>query len=103
MRILQEETFGPVAPLIPFRTEEEVLGLANEMPYGLAAFFYTQDLSRAVRVAERLEYGIVGVNDPLPGAVQAPFGGIKQSGIGKEGGRLGLEEFLEAKFISLCV
>ncbi len=103
MRILQEETFGPVAPLIPFKTEEEVLGLANEMPYGLAAFFYTQNLSRAVRVAERLEYGIVGVNDPLPGAVQAPFGGIKQSGIGKEGGRLGLEEFLEAKFISLCV
>ncbi|MFN3476894.1 MAG: aldehyde dehydrogenase family protein, partial [Candidatus Methylomirabilales bacterium] len=89
------------APLIPFRTEEEVLRLANEMPYGLAAFFYTTDLSRAVRLAERLEYGIIGVNDPLPGTVQAPFGGVKQSGLGKEGGRLGLEEFLETKFVSI--
>lgn len=103
MRIMKEETFGPVAPLIPFRTEEEVLRFANEMPYGLAAFFYTKDLSRAVRFAERLEYGIVGVNDPLPGAVQAPFGGVKQSGIGKEGGRLGLEEFLDVKFVSLGI
>lgn len=100
MRIMKEETFGPVAPLIPFGTEEEVLRFANETPYGLAAFFYTKDLSRAVRFAEKLEYGIVGVNDPLPGAVQAPFGGVKQSGIGREGGRSGLEEFLETKFIS---
>ena len=101
MRIMREETFGPVAPLIPFRTEEEVLRFANGMPYGLAAFFYTKDLSRAVRFAEQLEYGIVGVNDPLPGTVQAPFGGVKQSGIGKEGGRLGLEEFLETKLVSI--
>jgi succinate-semialdehyde dehydrogenase/glutarate-semialdehyde dehydrogenase len=103
MRILREETFGPVAPLVPFTTEEEVLALANELPYGLAAFFYTRDASRAMRVAEGLEYGIVGVNDPLPGAAQVPFGGVKQSGIGKEGGRLGLEEFLDTKLVSLSL
>jgi len=101
MRIMQEETFGPVVPIVPFRTEEEVLSFANALPFGLAAFFYTKDLSRAIRVAERLEYGIVGVNDPLPGTVQAPFGGVKQSGLGREGGHWGLEEYLEVKFVSL--
>jgi succinate-semialdehyde dehydrogenase/glutarate-semialdehyde dehydrogenase len=101
MLILEEETFGPVAPLAAFSTEEEVLARANELPYGLAAFFYTRDLARSVRVAERLEYGIVGINDSLPGAAHVPFGGQKQSGIGKEGGRMGLEEFLDTKFLSL--
>lgn len=101
MQIMQEETFGPVVPIIPFRTEEEVLSFANALPFGLAAFFYTRDLSRAIRVAERLEYGIVGVNDPLPGTVQAPFGGVKQSGLGREGGHWGLEEYLDVKFVSL--
>jgi succinate-semialdehyde dehydrogenase/glutarate-semialdehyde dehydrogenase len=101
MQILEEETFGPVAPIAAFSTEEEVLARANELPYGLAAFFYTRDLARSVRVAERLEYGIVGINDSLPGAAHVPFGGQKQSGIGKEGGRMGLEEFLDTKFLSL--
>jgi succinate-semialdehyde dehydrogenase/glutarate-semialdehyde dehydrogenase len=102
MAILEEETFGPVAPIILFKTEEEVLAQANALPYGLAAFAFTRDLARARRVAERLEYGIVGVNDALPGAADVPFGGLKQSGLGKEGGRLGLEEFLDTKLVSTC-
>lgn len=101
MRIMREETFGPVAPIMAFATEEEVIAAANESTAGLAAFFYTRDRARATRVAERLEYGIVGVNDPLPGAAHVPFGGVKQSGFGKEGGRLGLEEFLNTKVISI--
>lgn len=101
MLVMKEETFGPIAPVVAFNSEDEVLSLANELSYGLAAFFYTRDLSRAMRMAERLEYGIVGVNDYRFGAVQIPFGGIKQSGYGKEGGRLGLEEFLETKLISM--
>lgn len=101
MRIMHEETFGPVAPVMAFASEEEVVAAANQSPTGLAAFFFTRDLTRATRVAERLEYGIVGVNDPLPGAAHAPFGGVKQSGFGKEGGRLGLEEFLNTKLISV--
>jgi len=101
MRIMHEETFGPVAPILAFASEEEVVAAANESLAGLAAFFFTRDLNRATRVAERLEYGIVGVNDPLPGAAHVPFGGVKQSGFGKEGGRLGLEEFLNTKLISV--
>jgi succinate-semialdehyde dehydrogenase/glutarate-semialdehyde dehydrogenase len=101
MLIMQEETFGPVAPVVSFRSEDEVLSLANELPYGLAAFCYTRDISRAIRISERLEYGIVGVNDYKFGAAHIPFGGMKQSGHGKEGGRLGLEEFLETKLISI--
>jgi succinate-semialdehyde dehydrogenase/glutarate-semialdehyde dehydrogenase len=101
MLIMQEETFGPVAPVVPFKSEDEVLSLANALPYGLATFCYTRDLSRAIRMAERLEYGIVGVNDYRFGTVQIPFGGLKQSGYGKEGGRLGLEEFFETKLISI--
>lgn len=101
MLIMHEETFGPVAPVVSFKSEEEVLSLANKLSYGLAAFCYTRDISRAIRISERLEYGIVGVNDYLFGAVHIPFGGMKQSGYGKEGGRLGLEEFLETKLISI--
>jgi succinate-semialdehyde dehydrogenase/glutarate-semialdehyde dehydrogenase len=101
MRIMHEETFGPVAPIMAFAVEDEVVASANKSPTGLAAFFFTRDLTRATRVAERLEYGIVGVNDPLPGAAHVPFGGVKQSGFGKEGGRLGLEEFLNTKLISV--
>jgi len=101
MIVYREETFGPVAPLIPFDTEEEVIRMANDSIYGLAAYFFTNDASRVIRVQEALEYGIVGVNDPGPAtAYQAPFGGVKQSGIGREGGRQGLEEFLETKYIS---
>jgi len=101
MRIAQEETFGPVAPIFVFRDEEEVIREANDTRYGLAAYFYTRDLSRAIRVMEALEYGIVGVNDPVPTTVQAPFGGVKESGIGREGGKYGIEEYLEEKFVSI--
>ncbi|WP_026234886.1 NAD-dependent succinate-semialdehyde dehydrogenase [Calidithermus timidus] len=105
MKIMTEETFGPVAPVIPFTTEEEALRLANDTPYGLAAYAWTNDLSRAWRVAEGLHYGIVGINDPIPTAMapQAPFGGMKNSGLGREGGWWGLEEYLEAKFISMSI
>ena len=101
MQLMSEETFGPVAPLISFKTEEEALERANGVPYGLAAYFYTQNLSRAYRVAERLEYGIIGVNDGLPSAPYIPFGGVKQSGLGREGGHWGLDEYLETKLVSL--
>jgi succinate-semialdehyde dehydrogenase/glutarate-semialdehyde dehydrogenase len=101
MQILEEETFGPVAPLVPFRDEAEVLKAANDTRYGLAAYFYSQNVSRCVRVAEQLEYGIIGANDAMPAVPQAPFGGVKESGFGREGGREGIEEFLEVKLISL--
>ncbi|TBL77860.1 NAD-dependent succinate-semialdehyde dehydrogenase [Paenibacillus thalictri] len=101
MLICTEETFGPVAPIMVFDTEEEVIARANNVPYGLASYFYTKDLSRAFRVAEKLEYGIVGLNDPFPSVAQAPFGGVKESGIGREGGREGLDDFLETKYISM--
>ncbi len=101
MRLMREETFGPVAPIIPFDSEEEAVRRANDTPYGLAAYLYTRDLSRAFRVAEALDYGIVGVNDGLPSAAQAPFGGFKASGVGREGGKWGIEEYLEVKYVSL--
>lgn len=100
MQILDEETFGPVAPLIPFRDEAEVIRAANDTRSGLAAYFYSQNMSRCLRVAEQLEYGIIGVNDAVPAVPQAPFGGVKESGLGREGGRQGIEEFLEVKAIS---
>ena len=103
--ILREETFGPVAPVVVFDTEEEGLRLANASEYGLAAYAYTRDLSRAWRVAEALEYGIVGINDGMPSAAapHVPFGGMKNSGVGREGGHWGLDEYLETKFISMGI
>ena len=101
--IAREETFGPVIPVWTFQDEAEALRLANGTPYGLAAYAYTRDLSRAIRVAEGLEYGIVGLNDPVPTVVQAPFGGFKQSGLGREGGYEGLQGFLETKYVSIGV
>ena len=101
MRVMQEETFGPVAPILTFGAEEEAVRLANDTPYGLAAYLYTNDLSRAWRVAEALDYGIVGVNDGAPSAPYAPFGGTKQSGIGREGGPWGIDEYLEIKYVSM--
>lgn len=101
MEISYEETFGPVAPIYSFESEEEVIEAANNTEYGLAAYFYTNDLGRSIRVSEKLEYGIVGVNDATPTTVQAPFGGVKQSGLGREGGHQGVEEYLETKFISI--
>ena len=103
MAIMHEETFGPVAPILTFKDEEEAIRLANDSDYGLASYWYTKDISRAWRVSEALEYGMVGLNDIALGAVQAPFGGIKQSGIGREGGHQGLDEFLEVKQIALCL
>ncbi|KAF0245523.1 MAG: succinate-semialdehyde dehydrogenase [Planctomycetota bacterium] len=100
-KVLREETFGPVAPVVAFKTEEEVVRLANDTPYGLAAYFYTKDASRLFRVAEALEYGIIGANDPSPGVPQAPFGGMKESGIGREGGKWGIEEYVEVKHVSI--
>jgi succinate-semialdehyde dehydrogenase/glutarate-semialdehyde dehydrogenase len=101
MLVAREETFGPVAPLIPFESEAEALRLANDTSYGLAAYFYTRDVSRVFRVAEGLEYGIVGANDGMPSTAQAPFGGVKQSGLGREGGPQGIDEYLEVKYVSL--
>ena len=103
MRILEEETFGPVAPVIRFTEDAEAVRMANDTPYGLAAYLWTRDLSRAFRVAEALDYGIVGVNDGLPSAAQAPFGGVKMSGVGREGGRWGIEEYLDQKYVSLGI
>lgn len=103
MQILEEETFGPVAPMITFKDEAEAIRLANDTPYGLAAYVYTTNLDRAFRVTEALEYGIVGLNDGLPSTAQAPFGGIKNSGIGREGGKWGIEEYLNVKYVSLAL
>jgi succinate-semialdehyde dehydrogenase / glutarate-semialdehyde dehydrogenase len=103
MRILEEETFGPVAPLVGFDDEAAAIAAANATPYGLAAYIWTRDLGRAFRVAEQLDYGIVGVNDGLPAVPHAPFGGVKHSGIGKEGGKWGLDEYLDAKYLSISL
>lgn len=100
MLIMQEETFGPVAPLITFDSEVEVVAAANASPYGLAAYLWTRNLTRAQLVAEALEYGMIGVNDGAPSTAQAPFGGNKDSGLGREGGHWGLQEYLDVKFIS---
>jgi succinate-semialdehyde dehydrogenase/glutarate-semialdehyde dehydrogenase len=97
MRLASEETFGPVAPLFRFRHEDEAIALANDTPYGLASYFYTNDLHRAFRVAERLEAGMVALNTGSMAMEMAPFGGVKQSGLGREGGREGIEEYLETK------
>ena len=101
MLCAREETFGPVAPLFRFKDEEEAIALANATDYGLAAYFYARDLGRVWRVAEALEYGMVGVNVGLIANEAAPFGGVKQSGIGREGSKYGLEEFLEIKYVCL--
>lgn len=100
-RLFREETFGPVLASTVFSTEEQAISIANDCSYGLAAYLFTHDLTRAVRVAEALEFGVVGINDALPMAAQAPFGGRKLSGIGREGGHWGIEEFLETKYLSI--
>jgi len=101
MDIMNEEIFGPVAPVTRFSTDDEVIKMANDTPYGLAAYFYGRDIGRVFRVAEALEYGMVGVNTGLIATTVAPFGGMKESGIGREGSKYGLEDFLEVKYICL--
>jgi succinate-semialdehyde dehydrogenase/glutarate-semialdehyde dehydrogenase len=103
MRISTEETFGPLAPLFKFQTEEEVVHLANNTIFGLASYFYSRDIGRITRVQEALEYGMVGVNTGLISTEVAPFGGVKQSGLGREGSRHGMEDYLEMKYICLSV
>ena len=101
MKVTHEETFGPVAPLFRFKTEDELLKLANDTEYGLAAYFYTRDIGRIWRVAEGLESGIIGINVGIISTEVAPFGGVKESGIGREGSKYGMEEFLEVKYLCM--
>ncbi|QUW21270.1 NAD-dependent succinate-semialdehyde dehydrogenase [Sporosarcina sp. Marseille-Q4063] len=101
MKINKEETFGPVLPIWTFQNDDEVIGYANDTNFGLAAYYYTKDLKRSYSIAEKLEYGIIGLNDPNPAVAQAPFGGFKESGIGREGGFQGIMEYLEAKYLSI--
>jgi succinate-semialdehyde dehydrogenase/glutarate-semialdehyde dehydrogenase len=103
MAVAREETFGPVAPLFRFRTESDAVRMANATEFGLAAYFYGRDIGRIWRVAEALEYGIVGINTGLISTEVAPFGGVKESGIGREGSKYGLEEFLEIKYLCLGI
>ena len=99
MDIVHDEIFGPVAPIIPFQSDEELIEMANDTIYGLAAFFYSQNISRIWRVAEALEYGMVGINEGIISSEQVPFGGVKQSGFGREGGQEGIEEYLDTKYL----
>ncbi len=101
MKIAHEETFGPVAPLFRFETEEEVIAMANDSDVGLAGYFYARDLGRVFRVAEALEVGLVGVNDGVISVEVAPFGGVKESGLGREGSKYGIDEYVEIKYVSL--
>jgi succinate-semialdehyde dehydrogenase/glutarate-semialdehyde dehydrogenase len=100
-RLLKEEIFGPVAPVRGFRSEDEAIAWANDTEYGLVAYVYTRDLGRAFRVMERLEYGMIGLNQGLVSNPAAPFGGIKHSGVGREGGYEGIEEYLETKYCAV--
>ncbi|HOV05586.1 MAG TPA: aldehyde dehydrogenase family protein, partial [Kaistiaceae bacterium] len=99
MLVAREETFGPVAPLFRFKDEADVVAMANDTEFGLAAYFYARDLGRVWRVAEALEYGIVGINSGIISSELAPFGGVKQSGLGREGSHHGIEEYVEIKYL----
>lgn len=101
MKVAREETFGPVAPLFRFSTEEQAIAMANDTEFGLASYFYTRDVGRTWRVAEGLEYGIVGVNEGIISTEVAPFGGIKESGIGREGSKYGIEDYCEIKYVCM--
>ena len=99
MAVAREETFGPVAPLFRFKTEEEAIAMANDTEFGLACYFYARDIGRVWRVAEALEYGMVGINEGIISTAEAPFGGVKESGLGREGSHHGVEEYLEIKYM----
>jgi succinate-semialdehyde dehydrogenase/glutarate-semialdehyde dehydrogenase len=102
MRVAREETFGPVAPLFRFETEEQAVEMANATEFGLAAYFYSRDIGRIFRVAEAIESGMVCVNSGILSNEVAPFGGVKQSGLGREGSKYGLDDYLEIKYIALA-
>ena len=101
MDIMQEETFGPVIPLTTFRENEEAVDIANNTPFGLAAYFFTNDYRTGIYYQEHLKFGILGWNDGAPSAAHAPFGGMKESGIGREGGPEGIEPYIETKYLSI--
>ncbi|MDZ7598689.1 MAG: aldehyde dehydrogenase family protein [Desulfobacterales bacterium] len=101
MLVAREETFGPVAPIFRFSTDDEAISMANDTEFGLASYFYTRDIGRVWRVAEALEYGMVGINTGLISTEVAPFGGVKESGTGREGSRYGIEDFVQVKY--LCI
>src|SRR3546814_20549937 len=101
MAVAREETFGPLAPVFRFETEDEVIAMANDTPFGLASYFYARDLGRVWRVAEKIEAGIVGVNTGLISTELAPFGGVKLSGLGREGPRYGIAGHLEMKYVQV--
>jgi succinate-semialdehyde dehydrogenase/glutarate-semialdehyde dehydrogenase len=103
MKVTKEETFGPVAPLFRFRTEEEAIRMANDTEFGLASYFYARDLGRVWRVSEGLEYGIVGINTGIISTEIAPFGGMKESGLGREGSKYGIEDYLEVKYLCMGI
>src|SRR5690606_35443248 len=102
-RMFSEEIFGPVAPVTTFTSDDEALTLANDSEYGLVAYAFTQDLSRAIRVSEGLETGMVGINQGVVSNPAAPFGGVKASGFGREGGAEGIEEYLETKYVGIAL
>lgn len=99
--LMSQEIFGPVAPLIGFDTEEEVVAMANDTAWGLVGYVYTRDIERAFRLSEAIEVGMMGLNTGLVSNPAAPFGGVKSSGLGREGGRVGIEEFLEIKYLAM--
>ena len=101
MRVFSEEIFGPVAPIFRFDSEVEVIAMANDTEFGLAAYFYSRDIGRAWRVAEALEFGIVGINETIISNEMAPFGGIKESGSGREGSKYGLHDYLDIKYLCM--
>ena len=101
MLVAKEETFGPMAPVFKFETEEEAIDTANDTEFGLAAYFYSRDIGRIWRVSEGLEYGIVGVNEGIISTEMAPFGGVKESGTGREGSKYGIEDYLEIKYLCM--
>ncbi|KAB2790349.1 NAD-dependent succinate-semialdehyde dehydrogenase [Brucella anthropi] len=103
MSVFSEETFGPVAPILRFETAEEALKLANDTPFGLASYVFTRDVNRVLRICERLEFGMIGVNTGQISAAEAPFGGIKLSGLGREGGHEGIEDYLESKYVCIGI
>jgi succinate-semialdehyde dehydrogenase/glutarate-semialdehyde dehydrogenase len=101
MKMASEETFGPLAPVFKFKTEDEAIKLANDTEFGLASYFYTQDINRIWRVSEALEYGMVGINEGVISNEVAPFGGVKESGLGREGSHYGIDDFMELKYICM--